>query len=124
MSAFRLPTLVPDICATDVGDVVIVGRRWRIVPHPFASASNDLPSYVCISYAWGYSRTPHILDPEHVMPERTIRVVEATLAAFTSRAFTSRAIWVDALCVPLEGPERSKCLRSLGAIYSAAAMVA
>jgi hypothetical protein len=29
----------------------------------------------------------------------------------------------DVLCVPLEDPERSECLRSLGAIYSAAAIV-
>jgi hypothetical protein len=118
MGAFRILTRASGGGGSDRGDVEIAGHRWSIVPHPFPTASSDVPSYVCISYAWGDRRTPHILDPERDMPDRTIRVVEATLTAFASRA-----LWVDAVCVPLEDPERSECLRSLGAIYSAAAMV-
>jgi len=116
--AFRILTPVVGRIGSDPVAVEISDHRWWIEPYPFPTAQGDVPSYVCISYAWGDGRTPHILDRGRVMPARTVSVVEATRTAFPSQA-----LWVDALCVPMADPERSECLRSLGAIYSAAAMV-
>jgi hypothetical protein len=52
------------------------------------------------------------------MPARTERVIETAL-----RAFGGSVIWVDAFCVPPDDPERTECVRSMGAIYSAAEIV-
>lgn len=81
------------------------------------------------------------------MSDRTLPVIEATIkAAQSANHWTnallcvsrdelkraealaaaleaSQAIWIDALCVPARGPERAACLRSMGAIYSAAMQV-
>jgi Heterokaryon incompatibility protein (HET) len=79
---------------------------------------NALGDHVCISYAWGPDRVPHALDSRTAMPERTLRVLEAT-----ANAFSTNAIWIDALCVPLDEPDRSRCFRNLGTIYAGARMV-
>ena len=115
MSAYRLLLVIPEHDEADV-DVEIAGRPWRVVSYPSLAA--PLPEFVCISYSWGPGRRPHLFDSREEMPERTIPVVGAAV-----RAVDPRAIWIDALCVPLHGPERTVCLQSLGAIYRAATRV-
>jgi hypothetical protein len=53
-----------------------------------------------------------------MMSDRTVPVALAAI-----RALQPEALWLDALCIPGEEPERSHCLRSMGAIYAAAARV-
>ena len=52
------------------------------------------------------------------MSDRAVRAVEATI-----EAVDPAAIWFDALCVPAHEPQRTLCLRSMGAIYAAASRV-
>ena len=53
------------------------------------------------------------------MSDRAIPALEATI-----RALQPAAIWLDALCVPSEGPARAACLRGMGKIYGSASQVA
>ncbi len=52
------------------------------------------------------------------MSSRTVGAAEAAV-----RNEQPTALWVDALCVPLEEPARSVCLSQMGAIYAQASTV-
>lgn len=127
---------------TPAADVVEVGGgRWALAH--FADIS-DAPAYTCVSYAWGAGVTRNVLCGGRETSSRTIPVVETILrAASSTQRWTfalenvprdpqreadacssavraCSALWIDALCVPEDGPARSESLRSMGAIYCGA----
>lgn len=141
---FRL--LVPATDATPPGApfVELCGSPWVLTEYATIA---DAPTFTCISYSWGSGRTENMLEGG-LMSDRTIAAIEATIKASQSREnwashiqFTyagdpeeeavcqeaalkaSRAIWIDAFCVPHHEPEKTECLRSMGAIYSSARQV-
>ncbi len=101
------------------GHAVELGGVWW-VPTEYTTITNaaQAPPYTCISYSWGRGRTAHPLQAGHTMSDRAMPALEAAI-----RALRPPAIWLDALCVPLDEPARAACLRSMGAIYGAAAQV-
>jgi hypothetical protein len=118
-STFRLLTPANDYNApSDAPFVFLCGRRWVLRQYPETLEKTDIPSYICISYSWGEGRTKNIFEDGQEMSDRTIPVIESAL-----KASRSSAIWVDALCVPSESPDREACLLRMGEIYSAAEAV-
>lgn len=115
---FRL--LVPASATDAVGAprINLLGRPWVIAERAEIPGQGDGLPYTCVSYAWGAGRVPSPFDPLETMSDRTVRVIEATL-----RACPATALWVDALCVPARGLERTICLRNMGAIYAGAQRV-
>jgi hypothetical protein len=101
-----------------VRSVELDGRRWVLTDWTRVPSASDAPPFTCISYSWGKGRAANPLDAGRPVSDRTVPAIEATV-----RALRPVAIWVDALCVPPEEPERTACLRSMGAIFSSASEV-
>lgn len=55
-------------------------------------------------------------DPNHLVSEHTMPVLETCIRQRPS----CESIWIDALCVPMEAPERARTLQSIGEIYARA----
>ena len=107
---FRL--LVPGVPASSSAAIQVSGQSWVLRE---AAPESE---YTCVSYAWGDGRAPHPFESERRISDRALHVLEAVV-----RTRTPRAIWIDALCMPSEGPARAATLRGLGAIYGGAAEV-
>ena len=116
---FRL--LVPaDRVAVGQGRSIELGQiKWIVTAYPGIPPAARVPEYTCISYSWGHRRTPNPLADGLTMSGRAIPAVETVI-----KALRPQAIWIDALCVPPREPERTACLRSMGAIYGSASQVA
>lgn len=101
------------------GHSIELGGVWW-VPTEYTTLPDaaQAPEYTCISYSWGRGRTAHPLRAGHTMSDRAMPALEAAI-----KALRPPAIWLDALCVPLDDPARAACLRSMGAIYGAASQV-
>jgi hypothetical protein len=142
---FRL--LHPVDCTTplDVPFVMLAGLRWILRDYDQPS---DAPPYSCISYAWQDGRVDHAFDAGKMMSARTMPALAATIAATHSVDTWSKsvqfsyngdaaeeeagrhaaieaaqALWIDALCVPLDEPGRSSSLRDMGLIFGCAHQV-
>ena len=98
--------------------VELGGRPWVVRSFDQVPDKEIAPAYTCVSYAWGNGRTPHPLDARRTISERAVPAASAAIAALEPQA-----LWLDALCVPDEGPARRDCLRQMGAIYAAATEV-
>ena len=94
------------------------GVRWVPTEYTRIPDAAQAPEYTCISYSWGRGRTAHPLRAGQTMSDRAMPALEAAI-----EALRPAAIWLDALCVPLDDPARAACLRSMGAIYGAASQV-
>ncbi|MBI1890267.1 MAG: HET domain-containing protein [Burkholderiales bacterium] len=143
-NTFKL--LVPATSGVNDGAAFLelCGKRWVLAEFEKIS---DAPAYMCLSYAWGDGKSPHVFESGRTMSDRTIPVLETAINAVQfpnclSDALTalarqkdsyseklagtiagSKAIWIDALCVPHQEPERGACLRNMGAIYRSASHV-
>ena len=115
---FRL--LVPKTAEhpIDARSIELDGVAWVLVEHARIPSASEKPDFVCLSYSWGRGRALNPFDRDRPMSDRTISALESTV-----KALRPVAIWVDALCVPSSEEARAACLRSMGAIYSAAARV-
>jgi Heterokaryon incompatibility protein (HET) len=134
------PTTLPD-----APFVMLAGSRWILRDYDQPS---DAPPYSCISYAWQDGRVDHAFDAGKRMSPRTVPALEATIAAthsvdtwsksvqFSYRGDAaeeqagrhaameaSQALWIDALCVPFDEPDRSSSLRDMGRIFGSAHQV-
>lgn len=138
---FRLLVPATDLTPSEVPFVKLCGSCWVLAE--FARIS-DAPPYTCISYSWGRGRTMNMLNDGLMMSDRTLPAIEATIKAsqppenwtyalmcgirdaqkeakaLAAALKASQAYWIDALCVPPQGPAQTKCLRSMGAIYNSA----
>ncbi len=94
------------------------GVWWAPTEYTTIADAAQAPPYTCISYSWGRGRTAHPLRAGHTMSDRAMPALEAAI-----KALRPPAIWLDAMCVPFDNPARAACLRSMGAIYGAAAQV-
>jgi hypothetical protein len=103
----------------EVNSIELCGRHWALAE--FADIS-DTPSYTCISYSWGTGRKKNVIAGGQAMSDRAIAAVETAIKPHDVLG-SPQAIWIDALCMPHEEPARTKCLRSMGAIYRAASQV-
>ena len=114
---FRL--LVPTTSTTppNAPTVDLEGTRWTVTEYA-PLFDGDIPEFTCVSYSCGPGRVANPLAPGEVMSNRVIPVTEAAI-----RSLNPAAIWVDAFCVPVQEPERTACLLSMGAIYASAAHV-
>ncbi len=114
-----LRVLVPATPGTSPGlpAVTLLGQSWVLTEVAASTPLSDL-DYTCVSYAWGRGRTAHPLDPTEQMSDRTIPAAETAVAIAQPLA-----LWLDALCVPAEEPQRRACLGAMGAIYAQAATV-
>ena len=131
--------------SSDASQLSLLGLDWTVCEYADLS---DAPSFTCISYSWGDEWTANPLCPEHVMSSRTIRAIEAAINASRSpenwtnniklsrsgsqqveaarRAVAleaSQAFWIDALCVPINEPDRTICLQQMGEIFGSAVQV-
>lgn len=134
------PTTPPD-----APFVMLAGSRWILRDYDQPS---DAPPYSCISYAWQDGRVDHAFDTRQRMSARTVPALEATIAATHSVDAWSKsvqfsykgdaaeeeagrhaamkaaqALWIDALCVPFDEPDRSSSLRDMGRIFGNAHQV-
>ncbi len=116
---FRLLLPVDAAASSAEPTIEFAGSRWLLSEGSELPARDEAPDYTCVSYAWGEGRTPHPMDPERSMSDRTLAVVETVV-----RSAPQRALWVDAFCVPAEGAERVACLRRMGEIYAGSSAVA
>lgn len=103
----------------EVNSIELCGRHWVVAD--FADISNT-PSYTCISYSWGTGRRKNVIAGGQTMSDHAIAALETAIKSHDVLGST-QAIWIDALCMPHEEPARTKCLRSMGAIYRAASQV-
>lgn len=132
------PADSPSSCL-DTPGIELCGRRWALQRY---ATPSDAPRFTCISYAWEKDRVAHPFDPCRQMSARTIAAIETVIQSAQSPAnwagvqinrdpqkdaaakaeaqAACHAFWIDALCVPLQGPARTACLQSMGEIYSAA----
>ena len=112
----RLSLLVEDSGSTE-GVLEVNGRYWKLMDFEIDDEmdTDDL-DFDCISYTWGLGREPHPFRPNIEVSDRTI----PALKAFLYHHPICERIWIDALCVPLEGKERAHTLESMGYIYSKA----
>ena len=105
----------------DVGrkmrSLAISGVTWAIAEYAGVAAA-DVPPYACVSYSWGPGRTRNPFGGERVTSERTVAVIDAAVALIQPDA-----MWIDAISVPDDEPARTRCLRSMGAIYGTAKSV-
>ncbi len=97
--------------------IKLLGSRW-ILTEILGHTTPAHPKYTCVSYAWGSETVEHPLNAQETMSARTVEAAEAAV-----RDEEPTALWVDALCVPLEEPARSVCLSQMGAIYGQASTV-
>ncbi len=129
----------------DAACLEIFGQRWTVVDYPSLS---DAPPFTCISYAWEAGKVENPLAKGQWMSARTLPALQAAIAVTHSDEVWARnvqfsykreadkeaagrqaaidaaqAIWIDALCVPVEEPARSACLKDMGRIFSAAFQV-
>ena len=116
---FRLLVPASTHVASVTSSIEVAGMRWVPTEYEPVPSPDEAPEYTCISYSWGEGRTAHPFDDRHSMSDKALPALEATI-----HALRPPAIWLDALCVPSEGPERSACLRSMGKIYGSASQVA
>lgn len=139
----RLLVSVSDGSVSGSSSIELCGRRWV-----FVDFDNPLeaPSYICISYSWGRGRTRNIFEDEELISDRTIPALKTVIetsespelwaqalsSSFNEKTLNeelaaalkaSQAIWIDALCVPRQGPVRNLCLLSMGEIYRSATLV-
>jgi hypothetical protein len=139
---FKLLEPATDFTPLDSPSIDVRGKRWVLTEYAQIS---DAPVFSCVSYAWGRDTTENLFNGDQSMSVRTIPVIKATLCVSQSQENwannvefshardpqkeeagraaalkASRALWIDALCVPAEGPARIACLRSMGEIYSSA----
>jgi hypothetical protein len=139
---FRLLQPANNSTPPNVPSILVLGKRWIIFEYTNPA---DAPPYTCISYAWGDSKVTNVLHDGQLMSARTVPSLEAAVASTHShenwarnvqfsydREATreeaeqiaalnaSQALWIDALCVPTDEPDRSSCLREMGWIFSAA----
>jgi hypothetical protein len=101
------------------GAVTLGKRSWLVTDVPQLLSPDHTLEYTCISYSWGPGRVAHPLAPGQLMSDRALPSAEVVI-----HALQPKAIWLDALCVPMTEPERTACLRSMGAIYASASQVA
>ena len=97
--------------------LAISGVTWAIAEYADVAAA-DVPPYACVSYSWGPGRTRNPFGGERATSERTVAVIDAAVALIQPDA-----MWIDAISVPDDEPARTRCLRSMGAIYGAAKSV-
>ena len=99
--------------------VTIEGKKWTLSKPYDLGKLNDVPTYACISYAWG--KEEQVANPFHP----THRISPNTIPALTAaiRTHKSEAFWIDALCIPFDQPQRRLTLESMGYIYHSAAAV-
>ena len=97
--------------------IELCGCLWSLQPFEFSEPRRqDNLEYSCISYAWGPGRTQNPFNPTYLVSEHTVPVLET----FIEQRPSCQRIWIDALCVPLEGSERPRTLQSMGKIYAEA----
>jgi hypothetical protein len=99
-----------------LGSFTLEGRQWSLT-EPL-DISGGSPEYSCVSYTWGPGRMPHPLNPALMISDHTLSVLAATI-----RSLDCRHLWIDALCVPPNYPEKGATLESMGFIYSRAQQV-
>lgn len=129
----------------DAVQLHILGQKWTICEY---SDLSDAPPFTCISYAWGNEKIASPFGVEQVMSSRTIGAIEGAINAAHSpenwancirlsqigsqqkeaerRAAAleaSQAFWIDALCVPINDPDRTVCLQRMGDIFGSAVQV-
>jgi hypothetical protein len=92
----------------------ISGVTWAIAEYADVGAANVAP-FSCVSYSWGPGRTRNPFGGGRATSDRTVPVIEAAVASIKPDA-----MWIDAISVPDAEPARSRCLRSMGAIYGEA----
>lgn len=115
----RLYLLVP---TTELSSPTVSanGQHWALQPFDLPD-SDAAPSlvYSCVSYTWGRGREPSPFRSSFLVSDRTV----PALQTFTQHRTGCRAVWIDAFCVPLDEPERTQTLESMGYIYAQAAEV-
>ncbi|MCG2745738.1 MAG: HET domain-containing protein [Desulfobacteraceae bacterium] len=119
--------------------IELCGSRWTI--KEYANFS-DAPPYTCISYTWMKATKEHPFDAGQQISARTIPVIETVIktlqspdnwsyvkididpqqdAVAKSNAIAAgQALWIDALCIPQQEPDRTLCLQRMGELYSSA----
>lgn len=100
------------------GSLILAGTRWYLTEALDVSRLDTLPEFVCVSYVWGSGRTANPLYNTSVMSDQTLPALVAAMENSNCSAF-----WIDALCIPLAGPQRGATLESMGFIYSQASQV-
>jgi hypothetical protein len=112
---FRL--LVPATAATpqDCAGIVVDGVRWMVTPYTRLPEAGSAPPFTAISYSWGADTVESSFEGGRTVSSRSLPVLEAVL-----RTLKPEALWLDAFCLPPHDPERSACLRRLGALYALA----
>lgn len=110
MNHFRL--VIP--CEQDyTGEVEIIdNQRWRLSD---PMQPTHVPKFCTISYTWGDETSPNLFALPSNVSSRTFRALEAAIKANVDSPV--QAYWIDAVCVPLSGPERLATLESMGYIY-------
>lgn len=98
------------------GALKVQGRLWRLCPYNLHDITPESLEFICISYSWGSGRQPSPFHHDFLVSDRTVPAL-ATIAHLRPAC---KHVWVDAFCVPLEEPERSHTLESMGYIYSKA----
>ncbi len=87
--------------------------------------------YVALSYVWGHTNTfltkmenveqllqPNALHPDHVQLPKTIaQAIALTLA------LDEQYLWVDALCIVQDGPDKSDQLNAMASLFTNATLV-
>ncbi|HET7539009.1 MAG TPA: HET domain-containing protein [Polyangiaceae bacterium] len=101
--------LVQCASATSSFTLNAAGRTWEL---EHFEPSTPVPGYSCVSYAWGVGKIAHPFGDGEIS-SRALRVLEAA-----ARFASTDALWIDALCVPLDASERQLTLRQLGSIYA------
>jgi len=98
--------------------IELQGRYWTLINSLLTHNDVDTPEYVCVSYVWGKEKIVNPFNKDWLMSSRTIPVLNAII-----KTWQPKAIWIDALCVPFQDPERTACLQNMGMIYSKASRV-
>jgi len=114
---FRLLVPATSDTASNAPKIELDGSPWTLTDETPLAVGN-IPEYTCLSYSWGTGRTRNPFAPDRTMSDRVIPVLETTI-----RTTHPAAIWVDAFCFPNQEPERTACLRSMGAVYASASRV-
>lgn len=111
---FRLLVRADATTPADVPSIDVDGVRWVLKTFDEIPPPGSPSGYTAISYNWGEGRERHPFDPHaDDIAARTIPVLEATI-----RSLNPKAVWVDALVLPQNSPEREVALGNMGAFYA------
>ena len=138
---FKLLVPIVEPISSGIKTIELSGKLWTLVDFERPS---DAPPYTCISYSWEKEKMVNPLNNKQTISARSISVIETVIKSLESTECleteiqsmfhgknrisekltlahkASYAIWVDALCRPVQQPAANICIQNMGEIYKAA----